>query len=210
MLLNYCKLETVPLTVLIQFQLPAGTVVPKPGPGCLSVSDLLPGRLLALSDLLHVFEKNLQRDKDYPAHMKLPLLTMKIGIYCGLETLKPWLVQFYCFLKIRSWWRNVRGNWMQMDRFCFCSVELQMSFKFPSGSTKQLPIDCTIARKCFLDGVTSVSFPSPGAISICGAKPTQLYCTKFQRHNPAEVKAFVPCSSSLIFGPAVFSMVFLF
>lgn len=38
------------------FQLPAGTSGIKSGPGCLSVFDLLPGRLLAISDLIiHVY-----------------------------------------------------------------------------------------------------------------------------------------------------------
>lgn len=79
--LNYCKSERVSLILLIQFQLLAGAVVSKSGPGCLSVSDLLPGRLLALSDLLHVYGKSLQRDKVCAAHMKHPSLTLKFGIY---------------------------------------------------------------------------------------------------------------------------------
>lgn len=73
----------MPLTLLIQFQLSAGTEVSKSGPGCLSVSDLLPARLLALSDLLHVYGKSLQRDQIHAALMKHPLLTLKTGVYWG-------------------------------------------------------------------------------------------------------------------------------
>lgn len=118
--LNYCESEGVPLTLLIQFQLPAGTVVSKSGPGCLSVSDLLPGRLLALFDLLHVYGKSCQRDRSVQPTGNIPHSPWKLIFTGALEALKPWLVQFYCFLKIWSWWRNVRGNWMQMDIFCFC------------------------------------------------------------------------------------------
>lgn len=147
--LNYCKSEGVPLTLLMQFQLPAGTVVSKSAPGCLSVSDLLPGRLLSLSDILHVYGESFQRDRSMQPTWNIPHSPWKLIFIGALESLNPWLVQFYCFLKIWSWWRNVKGNWMQMDRFWFGCSGI-MSFKFHSSSTKQLPVDCTSSRKCFL------------------------------------------------------------
>lgn len=134
--LNYCKSEGVPLTTLMQFQLPAGTVVSKPGPGCLSVSDLQPGRLLSLSDLLHVHGKSLQRDRSMQPTGNIPHSPWKLRFIWALETLKPGLVQFYCFLKIWSWWRNVRANWMQMDRFCFCCSGITDVLQVPQWQHK--------------------------------------------------------------------------
>lgn len=61
-----------------------------------------------------------------------------------------------------------------------------------------------------LHGFTSLFFPLTECISLCGAKPTQLYHSKCQSTNPAEVREFIPCLSSLICGSYSCPVVVLF
>lgn len=79
---------------------------------------------------------------------------------------------------------------------------LKWNYRCPSSSTVAAQNSClltaAVAGNVSLLGFTSLSFPLPVGISLCGEKPTQLFYTKFQRHNPAEVKVFIPCPSSLI------------
>lgn len=79
---------------------------------------------------------------------------------------------------------------------------LQWNYRCPSSSTVAAQNNCLLTApvpaNVSLLAFTSLSFPLPGGISICGEKPTQLYCTSFQRYNPAEVKVVIPCPSSLI------------
>lgn len=81
---------------------------------------------------------------------------------------------------------------------------LLWNYRYPSSSTVAAQNNCLstapAAGNVSLHGFTSFSFPFPGGISICGAKPTQVYYIKVQRHNPAEIKVFIPCSLPLICG----------
>lgn len=79
---------------------------------------------------------------------------------------------------------------------------LLWNYRCPSSSTVAAQNTCLSTAPApgnvSLHGFISLSFPLPGGISICGAKPTPLYYTKFQRHNPAEIKVFIPCPLPLI------------
>lgn len=85
---------------------------------------------------------------------------------------------------------------------------LLWNYRCPSSSTVAAQNTCLSTAPApgnvSLHGFISLSFPLCGGISICGAKPTPLYYTKFQGHNPAEIRVFIPCPLPLICGSCSF------
>lgn len=126
-------------------------------------------------------------------------ITLKIGIHWGSGDFKAMAGPILLFSQDMKLVEECEGKLNADGQILFL---LQWNYRCPSSSTVAAQNNCLsiapVSGNVSLLGFTSLSFPLPVGISVCGAKPTQLYCTKFQRHNPAEVKGFIPRPWSLI------------